>query len=97
MTPAPPIKRNTTFKADVLRLVSGTSLAQVISLLAAPILTRIYAPEAFGIAALFASITGILSVLACMRYELAIVLPDNDREAANLLAVCLVITFLIAG
>jgi O-antigen/teichoic acid export membrane protein len=32
-----------------------------------------------------------------MRYELAIVLPDNDREAANLLAVCLVITFLIAG
>lgn len=90
-------KRNTTFKGDVLRLVSGTGLAQVITLLAAPILTRLYAPEAFGVAALFASITGIMGVLACMRYELAIVLPDNDREAANLLAVSLVMTVIMAG
>ena len=80
-------KHNTTFKGDVIRLLSGTSLAQIISLLAAPILTRLYAPEAFGIYALFASIIGIFSVLACMRYELSILLPDNDREAANLLAV----------
>ena len=97
MPTTPPTKRNTTFKGDVLRLVSGTGLAQVITLLAAPILTRLYAPEAFGVAALFASITGILGVLACMRYELAIVLPDNDREAANLLAVSLVMTVLMAG
>ena len=90
-------KRNTTFKGDVLRLVSGTGLAQVITLLAAPILTRLYAPEAFGVAALFASITGIMGVLACMRYELAIVLPDNDREAANLLAVSVVMTVIMAG
>ncbi len=97
MTTSPPTKRNTTFKGDVLRLVSGTGMAQVIILLTAPILTRLYAPEAFGTAALFASITGILGVLACMRYELAIVLPDNDREAANLLAVSLVMTVLMSG
>ena len=35
-------------------------------------------------AALFASLAGILRVLACMRYQLSIVLPDNDREAASL-------------
>lgn len=97
MTDATPTRRNSTFKGDVLRLVSGTGLAQVITLLAAPILTRLYAPEAFGVAALFASITGILGVLACMRYELAIVLPDNDQEAANLLAVSLMITVIMAG
>lgn len=88
-------KPKTSFKGDVLRLVPGTGIAQVISLLAAPILTRYYAPEAFGMAAMFASITGILGVLACMRYELSIVLPDNDRDAANLLGVCLCITCLI--
>lgn len=82
---APPPRRKTTFKGDVLRLVSGTGLTQLIGVLAAPILTRLYAPEAFGVAALFASLTGIPGVLACMRYELSIVLPDNDREAANLL------------
>ena len=89
-------RRNTTFKGDVLRLVSGTGLAQILTILAAPILTRLYAPEAFGMAALFASITGILGVLACMRYELSIVLPDNDREAANLLGVSLCFALLIA-
>lgn len=46
-------------------------------------------------AALFASLTGILGVLACMRYELSIVLPDNDREAANLLGVSLCFTMLM--
>jgi O-antigen/teichoic acid export membrane protein len=96
MSYVPPTKRNTTFKGDVLRLVSGTALAQIITLLAAPILTRLYAPEAFGVAAMFASITSILGVLACLRYELSIVLPDNDREAANLLAVSLVSTVFIA-
>ena len=44
----PPPRRNTSFKGDVLRLVSGTGLAQLIAILAAPILTRLYAPEAFG-------------------------------------------------
>jgi hypothetical protein len=53
MNPSPPLhdpspRRNTSFKGDVLRLVSGTGLAQLIAILAAPILTRLYAPEAFG-------------------------------------------------
>lgn len=92
-----PLKhQSTTFKGDVLRLVTGTALAQIITVLAAPIVTRLYAPEAYGLAALFASLTGILSVLACMRYELSIVLPDNDREAANLLGVSLCFSVLIA-
>jgi lipopolysaccharide exporter len=92
MSPAAPQKRNTSFKGDVIRLVSGTALAQGIGLAASPILTRFYAPDAFGIAALFASITAVLGVLACMRYELSIVLPVNDREAANLLAVSIAFT-----
>lgn len=87
--------RNTSFKGDILRLVSGTGIAQIIGLAAAPILTRLYAPEAFGAAALFASITGFFGVVVCMRYELSIVLPDNDREAANLLAVCFFTSVLI--
>lgn len=79
-----------------MRLVTGTALAQIITLMAAPIVTRLYTPEVFGVAALFSSLTGILSVLACMRYELSIVLPDNDREAANLLGVSLCFSGLIA-
>jgi len=57
--------------------------------LAAPIVARLFAPEAFGVAALFASIAGIIGVVACQRYELSIMLPKTDEEAANLLGLSL--------
>ena len=86
----------TSFTADVLKLVSGTTFAQVLTILAAPIIARLYAPEAYGLLALFTSVTGILGVIACMRYELAIMLPEKDDGAANLLGVCLGFSLLIA-
>jgi O-antigen/teichoic acid export membrane protein len=73
----------------VLRLVSGTVFSQPLLLLATPVLSRCYAPEAFGLTALFLSLTDILGELSCMRYEFSIVLPKSDREAANLLGVSL--------
>lgn len=79
----------------MLRLASGAALGQLIVLLAAPLLTRLYTPEAFGIATVFASVVGVLGVLACMRYELTIVLPKEDREAANLLGLSLLSLLLL--
>lgn len=84
------------FSGDVLKLVSGTTFAQAITLMAAPILTRLYAPEAFGAFALFTSITGIIGVVASLRYELAIMLPERDEEAANLLGISLGFAFLMS-
>lgn len=93
---APRRKPQTSFAGDVLKLVSGTTIAQLLGILATPILTRLYAPEAFGVLALFISITSILGVIACLRYELAIMLPESDEEAANLLGVSLLFTILIS-
>jgi len=94
-TAEPPRKNTASFRSDVLRLATGTGIGQIIGIAAAPIVTRLFAPEAYGVAALFASLSAILGVLACSRYELAIVLPDKDREAANLFWLCLlsVVTF----
>jgi len=82
-------KPKTSFVGDVLKLVSGTTLAQAIGILITPILTRLYNPEAFGLLEIFTSITAVLGVVACMRYELAIMLPESHEEAANLLGVSL--------
>jgi lipopolysaccharide exporter len=96
VTPSAQSPKKTSFAGDVAKLVSGTTIAQFLGILIAPILTRLFAPEAFGVAALFTSITSILGVIACMRYELSIMLPKSDTDAANLLGVSLLFATLIA-
>ncbi|MBX3423879.1 MAG: oligosaccharide flippase family protein [Pirellulaceae bacterium] len=89
-------KTNTSFRGDVLRLASGTGVAQAVGLAAAPILTRLFAPDAFGQSAMFATIVSVLCIVASLGYEYAIVSPKSDRLAANLLvAVMLVCTAVV--
>lgn len=88
------------FSRGVALLSGGTVLAQGIILLASPVLTRLYTPEQFGLWAVFGSIIAILVVTVGLRYELAIPLPADDRDAAQLvlfgltvvLVVCLTIS-----
>lgn len=81
--------KSSSFAGDVFKLVSGTTIAQGLMVLASPFLARLYTPEDFGTLAIYLSITSIVGVIACLRYELAIMLPESDEEAANLLAVSL--------
>lgn len=69
--------------------MTGTVLAQALGILIMPVVTRLFAPEAFGVAAIFSSMTGIIGVVVCLRYELAIMLPDSNEEAVNILGVSL--------
>ncbi|MEN6343640.1 MAG: oligosaccharide flippase family protein [Methanospirillum sp.] len=84
---APPAARPS-FSKDVLKLVTGTTFAQILVILASPVLTRLFSPEAFGLLAIFTSITKVLGAISCLRYEFAIMLPDEERDAVNLLALC---------
>src|SRR5690606_16497246 len=66
-------------------------------ILSAPVLTRLYGPDDFGIWALYISITSIISVIACMRYEYSIMLPESDEEAVNLLVLSFLAVLFISG
>jgi len=88
---------SSSFATNVLKLVTGSVFAQGLGVLVVPIVTRLFAPEAFGVVALFASITGTLGVVACLRYQLAIMLPKTDEDAANLLGVSLFSVLIITG
>lgn len=70
------------------RLLSANVLAQVVGLLVYPILTRMYAPEDFGLLNLFMSIGGILLVLSTCGYHDAIVLPKEERKSQALVQLC---------
>jgi lipopolysaccharide exporter len=79
------------FITNVFKLVSGSVVAQVLGTLLIPIITRLYSPENFGVFQLFLAISGILAVLSCLSYQLAIMLPKEDEDSANIVALCLIL------
>lgn len=89
-------QKSSGFLTNVLKLVGGSAFAQGLGVLVLPILSRLFAPQAFGVAELFTSITIIISVVACLRYELSIMLPESDAEAANLFGVSVVFTIIVS-
>ncbi len=87
-----------------LILIAGTGVAQVLPILALPLLAKFYTPESFSFLALFISVSAILSILSTGRYELAILKPKFDRAAFSIFAlsagisVCFaLVIWLIAG
>lgn len=74
---------------NVGRLLTAGFFAQVVGLAVYPILTRIYAPEDFGLMNLFMSIGGVLVLLATLEWYNAIVLPKEEDEARAVVHLCL--------
>ncbi len=71
-----------------LTLIAGGAVAQALPLLLGPLLTRLYAPEQFGLYHLFAAVAANLAVVACARYEHALPLARDEHEATALHALC---------
>jgi O-antigen/teichoic acid export membrane protein len=95
-SPPPEIEKGTaTFADNVLMLMGGATIAIAVKVLVAPITSRLFGPEAFGLAQLFRSGTAMLALIACLRYETAIVLPKKDDEAAQLFALCCVLFIVV--
>lgn len=78
------------FQGNALRsigvLVGGTAAAHCITAIAMPISTRLFTPEDFSAASVFSSLVGIFVVVACLRFDVAVSLPEADEEAVNLVA-----------
>lgn len=84
------------FVRSVLTLMTGTTIAQAIPIAIAPILTRLYTPEDFGVLALYMAVASMVSVVATARYELVIMLPKKDSDAANLVILSISIAFIVS-
>jgi O-antigen/teichoic acid export membrane protein len=89
---------NYLLRSELLRsasiLISGTVIAQLISILLQPFLRRFFSPESFGIYSVYLSLIGIIIVISSLRYDDAIVLPKTDKESANVLSLALLFSFI---
>lgn len=70
-------------------VLTGTAAAQVITVAASPILSRLFDPAAFGALGTFMAIVGLANPIAALTYPAAIVLPADDDDAFALVWVSL--------
>lgn len=85
------------FVRNVFVLMSGATVAMIVPVIAAPILTRLYSPADYGILALYVSIVTVVSAPITANYDGAVMLPEKDGDALNLVAVCLVIALFFSS
>ncbi len=77
-------RKNDGYARDVATMAVGTIASQGMTLLAMPILSRLYFPEDFGALAVFMAVSGIAATALTLRYETAILLPKKEEEAGAL-------------
>lgn len=77
-------------------LMGGTILAQSITFLALPVITRLYSPEDFSQFAIYYSIISILLPVACLRLDLLIPVARLESEAVNLIMAAITACALIS-
>ena len=88
------------FIRNVATAATGSAGAQVLTLLFAPFITRLYSPDAFGMLGSFMALVAILGALSALSYPLAIVQPKLNVNALQLTVVSVfiaVVTSLIVA
>ncbi|ABV66947.1 O-antigen translocase [Aliarcobacter butzleri RM4018] len=83
------------FSKNIITLMTGTTIAQAIPIAISPILTRIYTPEDFGIFAIYLAITSIIAVIATGRYEMAIMLPKEEKNVKSILKLIIILLSIV--
>ncbi len=77
------------FARQVATLSFGSVVANGVAYLTAPLLTRLYTAEQFGQAAVFTNVGLILGQAATTKYELAISVASDEKEAFRIFLISL--------
>lgn len=88
------------FLFNVLKLVTGSVIAQILAIVLVPLITRLYIPEDYGLFSLVLAITGIIAIFSSLSYQLSIMLPRDDIDAAHIVVLCsalILVSSLVTG
>ncbi len=84
------------FLKNVSKLLSANLIVQIIAFSLSPIITRLYDAKDFGQLAIFMSIAGFFIILASLRFEYAIILPQKEENANALVQISLAFSLLVS-
>lgn len=88
--------REGSFLKNVIILMFGSGVSQLIPFLISPVLSRLFDSSDFGIFTIFTTLTAFLAVVATLRYELAIMLPAKKSDAFHLLILSMGLSIVIS-
>lgn len=83
------------FLTNTATLIGGTTIAQVLPLLFAPLISRLFGTDDFSVYGVFVSIYSILGTVITLRYDLAVMLPREEEKAKHVVALCLSSAFIL--
>ena len=90
------LRKNKSFYKSIMTLASGSIIAQCITILISPIMTRIYSPEEIGVFTLVTSIIGIFGPILSLRYESMIVPEEDNLDTYSLIVVSTFICIILS-
>jgi O-antigen/teichoic acid export membrane protein len=87
---------NDGFAKDIITLASGSLLAQAITILVSPLLTRIFSPTELGVYALILTAESLFGSIICGRYDVSIVSEQDTKKVYSLIKLSVLITFIFS-
>ena len=88
--------KNSAFVKNILIVMSGTALAQVIGFALTPIISRLFTPADFGIFGSFNAVVVVIVAGVTLEYSQAIMLPKEKSHALDLFFISCLSTTIIA-
>ena len=85
------------FLSGTLLLITSSLGCQLLAMAAVPVLTQLYSPADFGTLGVFLALFAPLSAIVGFKYENAIPLPRDDRDAIRLMIASAVIILVFTG
>ena len=89
-------RSNPNFFSNILRVFAGNAVASAITFISMPIISRLYAPSDFGQASYVISIATVVTSIASLRYDAAIVVASTPEMVRILFVISLLICCLVS-
>ncbi|MNJ82805.1 Polysaccharide biosynthesis protein [compost metagenome] len=85
------LKNRSEFVKNILKLITGTAIAQLLTIAFSPIVQRLFTQEEWGFFALVSSIYGVIALISGGKYDVALLVPKRNVDAINLLGLSILV------
>lgn len=93
--------RSSSFIKAIMTLMSGSIIAQAVTLLLSPLLSRLFTPAELGVYTVLQSCVSMFSAILSWRYDMVIVTEQNEKHVNSLVVLatglCIISSVLVTG